>query len=89
MGITPSRSTIATSTMDFNCPTGDSIPIEERGEQEVLTAAGPDETGTMRTVRIASPGACARNPAFDVTPSSLVTGFITEKGIMKPDGLPR
>jgi len=75
------------STIDFNCPTGDSIPIEERGEQEVLTAAGPDEAGIMRTVRIASPGACARNPAFDVTPASLVTGIITEKGILKPGGL--
>ncbi|MGD0726036.1 MAG: S-methyl-5-thioribose-1-phosphate isomerase [Spirochaetia bacterium] len=75
------------STIDFDCPTGDSIPIEERGEAEVLTAAGPDEAGIMRAVRLASPGACARNPAFDVTPASLVTGIITEKGIVKPDGL--
>ncbi len=76
-----------TSTIDFACPTGDSIPIEERGEAEVLTAAGPDEAGITRTVRIASSGARARNPAFDVTPASLVTGIITEKGIVKPDRL--
>jgi methylthioribose-1-phosphate isomerase len=78
-----------TSTIDFDCPTGDSIPIEERGEAEVLTASGPDEEGVMRAVRVASPGACARNPAFDVTPASLVTGIITENGIAKPDGLVR
>jgi methylthioribose-1-phosphate isomerase len=76
-----------TSTIDFDCPTGDSIPIEERDEDEVLTAAGPDEAGTMRVVRIASPGARARNPAFDVTPASFVTGIITEKGIAEPDDL--
>jgi len=78
-----------TSTIDFDCPSGDLIPIEERGEQEVLTAAGPDESGVMRTVRIASPGARARNPAFDVTPASLVTGIITEKGIIRPEALSR
>lgn len=75
------------STIDFDCPTGASIPIEEREEAEVLSATGPDESGVIRTVRIASPDARARNPAFDVTPASLVTGIITEKGIVKPTGL--
>jgi len=72
------------STIDPNCPTGEAIPIEERGEEEVLEASGPDAQGVMRTVRVASPGAHARNPAFDVTPADLVTGIITERGILRP-----
>ena len=76
-----------TSTIDFDCPDGNSIPIEERGEDEVLTATGPDEAGIIRTVRIASPGAAARNPAFDVTPFPFIAGIITEKGIVAPSGL--
>ena len=73
-----------TSTCDMACPDGDAIPIEERAEDEVLTASGPDENGEIRTVRLSAPGAHARNPAFDVTPAELVTGIITEKGIVKP-----
>jgi S-methyl-5-thioribose-1-phosphate isomerase len=73
-----------TSTIDFSCPNGDAIPIEERGEDEVLTASGPDADGVIRTVRLAAPGARACNPAFDVTPAALVAGIITEKGIVKP-----
>jgi S-methyl-5-thioribose-1-phosphate isomerase len=76
-----------TSTIDFDCPNGGAIPIEERGEEEVLTANGPDEEGTLRTVRISIPGARARNPAFDVTPAALVAGIITEKGIARPGEL--
>jgi methylthioribose-1-phosphate isomerase len=78
-----------TSTIDFDCADGNSIPIEERGEDEVLSASGPDEAGVIRTIRIASPGATARNPGFDVTPSSLITGIITERGILPPSGLAR
>jgi methylthioribose-1-phosphate isomerase len=78
------------STIDFACPTGDDIPIEERGEEEVLKASGVeagDAGGGARTIRIASPGALARNPAFDVTPASFVSGILTEKGLARPDGL--
>jgi S-methyl-5-thioribose-1-phosphate isomerase len=78
-----------TSTIDFLCPDGNAIPIEERAEDEVLAASGPDEAGIIRTVRIASPGARARNPAFDVTPSALIAGIVTEKGILPPSGLSR
>jgi methylthioribose-1-phosphate isomerase len=75
------------STVDPGCPDGEAIPIEERDEAEVLTASGPDAAGEVRTVGIAVPGARARNPAFDVTPARLVTGIITELGIVRPDGL--
>jgi methylthioribose-1-phosphate isomerase len=78
-----------TSTIDFDCPNGDAIPIEERGQEEVLEASGPDRDGVIRTVRIASPGAAARNPGFDVTPAEYLTGIITEKGIVRPGQLAR
>ena len=38
----------------------------------------------VKDIRIAPVGSKALNPAFDVTPAELVTGFITEKGILKP-----
>jgi S-methyl-5-thioribose-1-phosphate isomerase len=76
------------STVDLRCRDGAAIPIEERGEDEVLNAEGPDAEGIMRTIRIAAPGARARNPGFDVTPARLVTGIITEKGVVSPRDLP-
>jgi len=75
------------STIDFSIKTGSQIPIEERGEDEVLTYSGPDSEGIIHTIRMASPGSHAMNPAFDVTPARFITGFITEKGIIKPDEL--
>ncbi len=72
------------STIDFSLTDGSQIPIEERSEDEVLTYSGPDPEGVMHTIRMASPGSHAINPAFDVTPARFITGFITEKGIIKP-----
>jgi methylthioribose-1-phosphate isomerase len=69
------------STFDPHSPTGNDIPIEERPEEEVHYQTGPDEQGVLRTIRITSPGSPALNPAFDVTPSELITGYITEEGI--------
>ncbi len=76
------------STVDLRCADGGAIPIEERGEEEVLNAEGPDAEGIMRTIRLAAPGARARNPGFDVTPARLITGIITEKGVVTPRDLP-
>jgi len=73
------------STFDLNCTRGNDIPIELRNEEEVHYQTGPDESGTMRTIRVSSPGSTALNFAFDVTPARLITGFITEKGIIKPE----
>ncbi|MCX7028749.1 MAG: S-methyl-5-thioribose-1-phosphate isomerase [Spirochaetes bacterium] len=75
------------STFDAGAATGDDIPIEERDPGEVLLATGPDAEGTMRTVSLAAPGAGARNPAFDVTPADLITGIVTERGILRPHEL--
>jgi S-methyl-5-thioribose-1-phosphate isomerase len=71
-----------TSTFDLNCKSGKEIPIEERSDEEVLYQTGPDENGDTRTIRVASPGSSAINPAFDVTPAGYITGIITEKGMV-------
>lgn len=75
------------STIDFGISDGSQIPIEQRHENEVLFATGPDSNGAMHTIRLASPGSHAINPAFDVTPAQFITAFITEKGILKPGDL--
>ena len=64
------------STFDFSTKTGEDIVIENRSEEEVTMVKG---------VRIAPVGSPALNPAFDMTPARYVTGFITEKGILRPD----
>jgi translation initiation factor eIF-2B subunit alpha/methylthioribose-1-phosphate isomerase len=74
------------STIDMNMRDGSEIPIEERPEDEVLSAWGALRGG-MANVRIAPEQAHALNPAFDVTPAKYITGIITEKGIVKPGEL--
>jgi len=69
------------STIDWTLDEGLSIPIEERSADEVLKMPGRLADGTVVTVEIAAPGSPAGNPAFDVTPARLVTGFITERGV--------
>jgi methylthioribose-1-phosphate isomerase len=76
------------STFDASVPDGASVEIEERSQDEVHFQAGPDEEGTMRRIRVTSPGCTARNPAFDVTPARLVTGYITELGLFPRGALP-
>ncbi|MDA3868256.1 MAG: S-methyl-5-thioribose-1-phosphate isomerase [Salinivirgaceae bacterium] len=72
------------STIDKNTPTGEKITIEERNADEVHYATGPDPEGKMRTIRLTNPNSNACNPAFDVTPAELITGIITEKGVIHP-----
>lgn len=73
------------STFDISIPDGNSIPIENRDENEVLWQSGPDENGIMHKIRVAAPESAALNPAFDVTPASYITAFITEKGVFAPN----
>jgi len=73
-----------TSTFDLDCHTGKDIPIEERNQDEVLWQTGQTRHGNLNSVMVAAPGASARNPAFDVTPAALITGIITEFGVIKP-----
>jgi len=70
------------STFDRATASGAGIPIEERSPDEVVTVEGVDEEGRVRRVRVAPEGTAARNPAFDVTPHGLVTGFVTEAGLV-------
>ena len=63
------------STFDPATPDGSQIVVEERDGEEVRAFAG---------CRAAPKGVPVFNPAFDVTPSRLITGFITDRGILKP-----
>jgi methylthioribose-1-phosphate isomerase len=62
-----------TSSIDTATPDGDAIEIEERSADEVLE---------IRGVRIAPPETAVRNPSFDVTPAELISGIVTEEGVV-------
>ncbi|CAK1598585.1 unnamed protein product [Parnassius mnemosyne] len=66
------------TSIDMSLKSGDRIKIEERPDKE-MTHIGE--------FRIAAPGINCWNPSFDVTPASLITGIITEKGVFAPDKL--
>lgn len=73
----PVYSVVPTSTIDLTLPSGDCIPIEERDPSEVLDIQIHGEP-------VVPQGAKARNPAFDVTPHTLLTALVTEKGVIYP-----
>ena len=76
------------STVDWRLLSGrQEIEIENRGAEEVLGVHGMDKSGKPATVRLAPEGTPVANPAFDVTPSRLVTAFFTERGVFKPEDL--
>jgi methylthioribose-1-phosphate isomerase len=58
------------STIDFACPSGKEIPIEERSGEELGAGSVP-----------------VANPAFDVSPAALITGIISERGVVAADNL--
>lgn len=63
------------TTFDFEVASGDQIPIEERSEEEVWQASSENRPPAQIAYR---------NPAFDVTPAALISGWITESGILQP-----
>jgi methylthioribose-1-phosphate isomerase len=63
------------SSIDFNIRTGDEIPIEERGKDEIIKGFGRS---------IAPENVNVYSPAFDITPGNLITAIITEVGVMYP-----
>jgi len=65
-----------TSSIDLDCASGACIPIEERDPAEVTHIAGR---------RVAAANVGVFNPAFDVTPVELVTGIVTEHGVVTSD----
>jgi methylthioribose-1-phosphate isomerase len=66
------------------CPSSTWDPGTARGVDVVIEERRPDEVTHLRGTRIAAPGVKVANPAFDVTPAALVTGIITERGIVRP-----
>ena len=73
---------LPTSSIDMNLDYGKDIEIEYRSRDEVTYVEGWDEEAKEFTrVRIIPASSEVDNPAFDITPASLVTGLITEKGI--------
>ncbi|GKZ39809.1 S-methyl-5-thioribose-1-phosphate isomerase [Aspergillus brasiliensis] len=78
------------TTIDLATPSGKEIIIEERPASEVTNVRGPRANNStngleLETVRIAAAGIDVWNPAFDVTPSTLIDGIITEKGVVEKD----
>jgi methylthioribose-1-phosphate isomerase len=70
-------------TIDFAIADGlTEIPIEERGADEVATMTGRTADGRIETVRIVPEGSAVANYGFDVTPARLITGLITERGVI-------
>ncbi|RUS31890.1 S-methyl-5-thioribose-1-phosphate isomerase [Jimgerdemannia flammicorona] len=84
------------TSVDLSIASGAEIPIEERAENEVVTVRGivvplPGEEavreGEARTVQIAAKGISVWNPSFDVTPASLISAIVTERGVvLKKEG---
>ena len=70
-------------TIDFSVSNGvAAIPIEQRGADEVATVTGRTADGRVEKVRIVPEGSMVANYGFDVTPARLVSGLITERGII-------
>src|SRR5882762_4781572 len=73
-------------TIDFTVTDGlAEIPIEQRSADEVATVTGRTADGSVATVRIVPDGSAVANYGFDVTPARLVTGLVTERGIVAPN----
>lgn len=78
------------STLDMTLGDGvREVPIEERPQREVTHLRGRDARGAEVEIQLVADGTRAANPAFDVTPARLVTGLITERGVVSAtrDGL--
>jgi methylthioribose-1-phosphate isomerase len=70
-------------TIDFNVADGVAeIPIEQRSADEVTNMTGKTSDGRIESVRVVPDGSPVANYGFDVTPARLVTGLITERGVL-------
>jgi methylthioribose-1-phosphate isomerase len=73
-------------TIDFRIDDGvRQIPIEQRAASEVTHLTGRTADGRIETVRVVPEGSPIANFGFDVTPARLVTGLITERGVLKAE----
>jgi len=74
---------LPSSTIDFGMSDGVAqIPIEQRSDDEVAWISGRMEDGSVARVCLVPDGTSVANYAFDVTPARLVTGLITERGVI-------
>ncbi len=73
---------LPSSTFDWQIDRGSDIPIEERPGEEITSISGLTENGLIESVQLTAPGTRALNYSFDITPARLVTGLITERGIV-------
>jgi methylthioribose-1-phosphate isomerase len=77
---------LPSSTIDFTVNDGVmEIPIEERAGDEVAKMTGRTASGQIETVTITPQGSPVANYGFDVTPARLLSGLITERGIVPAD----
>ncbi|MHA1542351.1 MAG: S-methyl-5-thioribose-1-phosphate isomerase [Candidatus Hodarchaeales archaeon] len=84
----PFYSAFPFSTLDMETDTGSDIQIEERDHREISEVTGYKHTESNNvTISVYSPNTRFFNPAFDVTPSNLITGYITPDGILSKDEL--
>jgi methylthioribose-1-phosphate isomerase len=79
----PFYAALPSSTIDFTLGDGIAeIQIEQRGPEEVATMTGRTADGRIETVTVVPEGSPVANYAFDVTPARLITGLITERGVI-------
>ena len=77
---------LPSSTFDWNMRDGvHDIPIEQRGAEEVKFISGRTANGEIETVLLTPENSPVANYGFDVTPARLVTGLITERGVVAPN----
>jgi len=73
------------STIDWQTANGADIPIEQRAADEIARVNGVLPDGSRGTVTVTPPGSEVANYAFDVTPARLVSGLVTERGVLAAD----
>lgn len=78
---------VPSPTIDAAMQNGASILIEERSGDEVAYVQGEALDGSVQQLRVIPKASKAANPAFDITPARLVTGIITEEGVVRPPAL--
>jgi methylthioribose-1-phosphate isomerase len=84
----PFYAAVPSPTIDWSIVDGlTQIPIEERAGAEVRTVDGLDAAGRPGSVSIVDEATPVANPAFDVTPARLITGIVTERGVVAPAAL--
>ena len=83
----PFYAAVPSPTIDWAMSNHQDIEIEERHGDEVAYLQGLSEDGNLQTVRVIPHESQTANPAFDVTPARLLTGIITEKGVLAPSDL--